>query len=128
MTIEATLQSIDASLQTIAIALDSLAAVNGAPSGTSKATPQKKATGSTKPSKAASQKQDAAPAKSATKAKAEPKDEGPELADVRRALTTLQKNSSSDAARALLEEVGGAKTLSKLPKDKYQDVIDAATE
>lgn len=127
MTIEAHLQSIDASLQTIAISLEKLAGDPPAPAkpGTKKTT---KASTSSKSSSKTSTKQSDKPKPEKPSPEKDAKDEGPSLAEVRRALTSLQKREDPDAARGVLKEIGGVTTLSKLPEEKYQEVIDAAAE
>ena len=135
MTIEATLQSIDGSLISIATSLEVLAlgGTVAAPKPTkARAKAKVKPTPSTKSAKESAETTDAgadkkttpSPEKTTTKKADAPK--GPKLDDVRTALGALQKATSSSVARALLADVGEAPTLSKLPQDMYQAVIDAA--
>jgi len=117
--------SLENSLERIAVALEQLANVTD-----ETPTPEKPAA-KAKPTKAK-------PSKPATKAKPEPTpaaeeekaptEGGPTLSDVRKALGSLQKRVDAAAAKALLADVGGANTLSKLDESKYQAVIDAAAE
>ena len=134
MTIEATLQSIDGTLISIATSLELIAgAAAAAPKPTKAAAkPKVKPTPSTKSAKESAETSDAgedkkespSPEKATTKKADAPK--GPKLDDVRTALGALQKATSSSVARALLADVGEAPTLSKLSQDMYQAVIDAA--
>lgn len=133
MTIEAHLQSIDASLKTIATALTALAEGAGAPVSKETDTKPEKPTrsrssGSSKPantkgSSAKPENKSPPPEKDGGS-----DDDGPDLADVRKALTALQKVTNAAAAKKVLKETGGATTLSKLDKGKYQDVIDEANQ
>ena len=123
MTIEATLASIDGSLISIATSLELIAGAAPAPT---KAAAKPKATKAVK--KAAPKEEQKEEPKEEPKPTTKKADapKGPKLADVRTALGALQKATSSNDARALLAAVGGEPTLSKLPLDMYQAVIDAA--
>lgn len=106
--------SLEASLERIATALETIA---GKPPGKASAKSGKS------PQAAASKGSQKEPDKSS-----EPAGDAPDLATVRKALTALQKRETPAAAKKVLKEVGGATTLTKLPEDKYQAVIDAAGE
>lgn len=129
--------TIESSLERIALALEQLARVDepapekpaaSGKSGGSKSTASKPSTrsnskkGTQKPSGAKDSKKE--PEKEPEKEE----EEGPTLADVRKALTALQKNTDAATARSVLKEVGKAATLSQLDEDLYQAVIDAAAE
>lgn len=125
MTIEATLQSIAVDLKRIADAIEGRSTL-----GTSVPGPDPEAAANN-PGKAEKPTKPTKPANSSKGKKsppAEDADEGPSLDEVRKALTALQKATDAATARAVLSDVGGATTLSKLAKDKYQDVIDEATD
>ena len=125
MTIEATLQSIDGSLISIAASLEAIATGGAVP------TPEKpaKATKATKATSSSKPKSTTKPAdKPSSKTQTSADEDGPTITDVRKALGALQKVTSPDDARALLRKVGEAPTMSKLLEENYQAVIDAALE
>lgn len=126
MTIEAHLQSIDASLQTIAIALTAIAEGAGAAPVIATATKEKPAAAAGKGKGKGTTQQK--PAQASKPSEKDGDSEGPKIADVRKALAELQKRLTPKDARSVLEDKGGVTTLSKLEEDKYQDVIDAANE
>lgn len=121
MSIEAYLQSIDASLQVIAAAMES-----GVSRYSGETEPAPAKAGKPKAGKSSGTTRKSAAKKSPPEEKDGGSDAGPTLADVRKSLTSLQKRVDAKAARTVLETVGGVTTLSKLDEDKYQDVIDEA--
>lgn len=117
MTIEATLERIAVALETIAAGGGTVAAAPAAEKPASKPAASK---AKDKPAASKSKKEEPA---------AEEKEEAPAvtLNAVRAALTSLQKASGADAPKALLKEFKAA-TLSKLKTDQYQAIIDRAEE
>lgn len=125
--------SIENSLERIADALEIIAKAKADPApAAAEAATEPAAKPAAKPSKPKATKSEKPAAKPKAK---EPEDEGdddgdenqgPYLADVRKALTDLAKRTDGDTARGVLKDVGGADTLSKLPEAKYKDVIEAA--
>lgn len=123
MTIEATLERIAVALETIAAGGGAVATAPAAEKPASKPAASK-----AKDKPAASKAKKEEPAAEA-EAEAEEKEEVPTvtLNAVRAALTSLQKASGADAPKALLKEFKAA-TLSKLKTDQYQAIIDRAGE
>lgn len=121
MTIEATLQSIDGSLISIAASLEALAGGDTSSKATAKGTTDKPASSKAKGKSGTSK---AAASKSATKAS---KDDGPGIPEVRKALTALAKREDAKAPKALLAKYD-ATTLNNLDESNYQAVIDDAAE
>ena len=118
--------TIEAELARIADALEKIAG--------QEATAPKQSSESPAPEKAASKSESKArkprsSSKTSKKPDAPAKEEGdagPSLDAVRKALTALQKRETPAAARAILSDVAGVTTLSKLKPDQYQEIIDAA--
>ena len=119
--------TIENTLERIAVALETIAAGGALPKPEGKAK-----SGTTKPASPAKEASSSEKAKASTKPASKPSkpassnEDGPSISDVRKSLGALQKVTSPDEARALLKEVGGAATMSKLAEDMYQAVIDAA--
>jgi len=121
MTIEATLERIAVALETIAAGGGAVATAPAAEKPASKPAASK---AKDKPAASKAKKEEPA-----AEAEAEEKEEVPTvtLNAVRAALTSLQKASGADAPKALLKEFKAA-TLSKLKTDQYQAIIDRAGE
>jgi hypothetical protein len=128
MSIEAYLQSIDASLQTIAATLVELNYNNTAGPASTKTTEVERPATSGKGKTTAATKGKPAKEKRVKEEKTEEAEE-PEvtLNDVRAALTALQKVVGADGPKNLLKE-HGATTLSKLEKESYPLIIAAANK
>lgn len=121
--------TIENTLERIAVALESIAAGPGttstSPGKPAKDTSSAKPKPTSKPADKPTSKSTAGKASKPT-ATSSTTEDGPKIADVRKALGAVQKAFDSDTARALLKEAGEAATMSKLSEDMYQTVIDAA--
>lgn len=120
--------SIENSLERIATALEIMAGNAG--SSPESTAPEKAASGSgsrktSSTSKSSKSSKSSKPSGSGSGKKEEKSDLT--VADVRKALTALQKRQDAATAKKVLEEAGGgALTLSKLKPEKYAAVIEAA--
>lgn len=118
--------TIEATLERIAVALETLAAGGGTVAAAPVETPKAETPKAEKPKATKAEKPKATkPAKEEKPAE----DEKPSVSlnDVRAALTSLQKAKGADAPKGLLKEFKAA-TLSKLETGQYQAVIDRAAE
>lgn len=123
--------TIEATLERIAIALETIASGGGLQSAAPTKTTRKRTTkkAEAKAEEPTETKKEEAPAPDDQKAEAEAEgSDGPTLDDVRAALKALQAATDPKKTREVLSTAGGNGALSKVKPAKYQAVIDKCQE